>query len=344
MKGTHVMAAALTCLTWTAAAAAQAPQDAEARVFELRQESNANSNKAQTENDARQRANAQKAEAARQRRSVPARGQRVGRAEASETFTRIVHLANGATFDLRNNTGGDVTVTGGSGREGKIEVFKRVRSVSDQRARQVLPQLRVEIAERGGNVEVRTFPPMGPRGAGEARVDYVVMLPANINVVLRSTSGNMRVQNISGDELNVDTLQGNVTVSALQSRFLELHSVVGDMVLDNIAAQRAFVQTMLGKVEYSGPLQRTGQYRIQTHTGDIRMMIPPGGPGFDLDAMTNKGVLQSDFAVKPPQRGPVVRHPSPLRMLRGPVGDAGAMLTTYSYGGNIVIVKPEGAQ
>jgi hypothetical protein len=338
------MAAALTCLACTTAAAAQAPQDTNTRVLELRQDSNSNSNKAQTQNDARQRANAQKAEAARQRRGGPARGgQRAGQAEASETFTRIVHLANGATFDLRNITGGDVTVTGGSGREGKIEVFKRVRSSTDERARQVLPQLRVDIAERAGNVEVRSFPPMGPRGPGETRVDYVVTLPANTNVMLRSTSGNLRVQNMSSDELNLDTLQGNVTVSALQSRLLELHSVVGDMVLENIAAQRAVVQTMRGNVEYAGPLQRAGQYRIQTHTGNIRMMIPPGGPGFDLDAMTNKGDLQSDFAVRP-QPGARVRRLAPLKFLRGPVGDAGAMLTTISYGGNIVIVKSEGAQ
>ena len=345
MKGTHLMAAAFAYLVCTTAAAAQATQDADVRVFELRQESNSNSNsnKAQTQNDARARANAQKAEAARQRRSVPARGvQRGGQAEASETFTRIVHLANGATFDLRS-LAGDVTITGGGGREGKIEVFKRVRSVNNQRAQQVLPQLRVEIAERGGNVEVRTIPPMGLRGPGETRVDYVVTLPSNVNLVLRSTSGNMRVQNMAGDELSVDTLQGNVTVSALQSRFLELHSVLGDMTLENIAARRAFVQTMRGNVEYTGPLQRAGQYRIQTHTGNIRMMIPPGGPGFDLDAMTNKGDLQSDFAVKPPQPGSVVRPRAvPLRMLRGPVGDAGAMLNLSTFGGNIVIVKPEG--
>jgi hypothetical protein len=333
---TRGIAVLLTCVGCASTVAAQAPQDGFTRAFELRQENN-NSNKAQTQNDARQRA---KAEAAQRRGGGPLRGaQRGGQAEASETFTRIVHLDRGATFDLRNVSGGDVTITGGGGREGKIEVFKRVRASNDQRAQQVLQQFRVEIAERGGNVEVRTIPPMG-RGPGEARVDYVVTLPANINVMLRSTSGKVRVQNISGDELSIDTLQGNVTVSDLQSRLVDLHSVMGDMLLNGIAAQRASVQSMRGNVEYTGPLQRTGQYRIQTHTGNIRMMIPPGGPGFDLDAMTNKGDLQSDFAVKP-QQGQVVRRPNPLRFLRGPVGDAGAMLTTYSFGGNIVIVKLE---
>jgi DUF4097 and DUF4098 domain-containing protein YvlB len=147
---------------------------------------------------------------------------------------------------------------------------------------------------------------------------------------------------MSGDELNVETLQGNVTASDVQSRLLELHSVLGDMTLENIAARRAFVQTMRGNVEYAGPLQRTGQYRIQTHTGNIRMMIPSGGPGFDLDAMTNRGDLQSEFALRLPR--PTVRGPAPAKSLRGPVGDAGAMLTTYSFSGNILIVKRERAQ
>ena len=335
MKGTHVIVAALTLVACASAAAAQTPEDGRARSQEQREQRAAA--KAQAQADAQ----AQRQAAAQARGRAARGGLRVGQAEASETLTRVVHLEPGATFDLRNGLG-DVTITGGSGREGKIEVVKRGRAFNSGRAQQVLSQLRVEIAERGGNVEVRTISPMGLRGPGEARVDYVVTLPANINVMLRSTSGNMRLQNISGDELNVETLQGNVTVSDLQSRLLELHTVLGDMLLENIAARRAFVQSMGGNVEYAGPLQRTGQYRFQTHTGNIRVKIPSGGPGFDLDAMTNRGDLQSDFPVKLPQGRPGVRRAVPLRMLRGPVGDAGAMLTTYSFSGNIVIVKPQG--
>jgi DUF4097 and DUF4098 domain-containing protein YvlB len=44
----------------------------------------------------------------------------------------------------------------------------------------------------------------------------------------------------------VNTLQGNVTVSDLKSRMLELRTVMGDMLLRDISAQRAFVQSMQG--------------------------------------------------------------------------------------------------
>jgi DUF4097 and DUF4098 domain-containing protein YvlB len=145
----------------------------------------------------------------------------------------------------------------------------------------------------------------------------VITLPENANVVLRSASGNLRVQKMSGDELTVDTPQGNVTVSDVQSRMLDLRTVMGDMQLRNIAARRAIVESTRGNVEYAGPLQRTGQYKFQTHTGNIRV-IPFGGIGFDLDAMTNRGDLRSDFPVKLPQQRPGVRRLAPLRILRGP--------------------------
>src|SRR6185503_9411764 len=103
---TRGIAVLLTCVGCASTVAAQAPQDAYTRVFELRQEnSNSNNRKAQAQADAQRRA---KAEAV-QRRGGPQRGgQRGNLAEASETFTRIVHLAGGATFDLRNVSGGDV--------------------------------------------------------------------------------------------------------------------------------------------------------------------------------------------------------------------------------------------
>jgi DUF4097 and DUF4098 domain-containing protein YvlB len=335
---TRGIAVLLTCVGYASTVAAQTPQAPYTRVFELRQESNQAQAQADAQRNAQRRA---KAEALQRRGGARLGGGRIGgQAEASETFSRTVRLERGGTFDLQNGAG-DVTITGSGGREATIEVVKQVRALTDARARLVLSGTRVDIAERGGNVEVRT---VRAGGGGEVRVNYVITLPESANVFLRSGSGNLRVQRMSGDELNLDTLQGNVIVSDLQSRMLELHTVLGDMMLSNITARRAFVESIQGNLEYAGALQRTGQYRFRTHSGNIRVKIPSGGSGFDLDAMTYKGDLQSDFALKVPQQRPALRRPAPLRMLRGPVGDAGAMLTASTYSGNIVIVRPEGSQ
>jgi len=325
---TRGIAVLLTCVGCASTVAAQAPQDTDARVFELRQESN------QAQAEARQR---EKAETT-YRRVGPLRGQRGrGQAEASETFSRTVRLERGGTFDLQNFSG-DVTVTGGAGREAKIEAVKRVFSISDARAQSLLPQIRIEIAERGGNVEVRT---MQPRGPGQVTVDYIVTLPENANVILRSATGNLRIQNISGDELNTNTLSGNVTARDLRSRVLELHSVQGNMQLQGVDAQRAILQTMAGNLEFAGRLMKTGRYQFQTHGGDIRV-TPSGNPGFDLEAMTYRGDLRSDFVLRLLQQPPGGARGARLqKILRGTVGDAGAMLTMSSFSGNIVILKPE---
>lgn len=328
MNGTRGIVAVLTCLACAATAAAQAPEDGRARLRELRQQVEAS--KAQTQADAKV--------AAAQRRGGAARGQRGGQAEASETFVREVRLERGGTFDLQSGAG-NVSISGGGGRDARIEVFKRVRAFSDGRAQIMLPQLKVEIAERGGNVEVRS---MGPRGAGQARVDYVVTLPADINVILRSTTGNLRVQNMSGDELSANTLSGDVTVRDSRSRMLELHTVQGNMRLQDIAAQRALLESTIGNLEFVGQLLRAGRYQFQTHRGDIHI-TPSGSPGFDLEAMTFSGDLRSDFVLRLPQPAPVPGRRL-QKILRGKVGDAGAMLTASTFSGNIVIVRPEGAQ
>jgi DUF4097 and DUF4098 domain-containing protein YvlB len=327
MNGTRGIAAVLTCLAWVSTAAAQTPDDARTRR-ELRAQ-------AQAEAQARKRA-----ELPARGRLGAARGLRGGQSEASETFTRTVQLERGSTLDLQN-VAGDITITGGSGREAKIEVVKRVRAVNDGRAQLLLSQIRVDIAERGGNVEVRTTHPAGPR-PGQARVDYVVTVPTNTNIMLHSTSGDLRVQNISGDELNVTTLQGNVTVSDLQTRLLELQTVSGDLLLRGVAAQRAFVQSTRGNLEYAGPFQRAGQYRLQAHNGNIRV-IPSGEPGFDLEAMTHTGQLRSDFVLKLLQQSKGPRGLN-AKVLRGTFGDARAMLTASTFNGDVVIVKPEGSQ
>jgi hypothetical protein len=109
------------------------------------------------------------------------------------------------------------------------------------------------------------------------------------------------------------------------------------MVLQDIAAERALLESMAGNLEYAGRLLRTGRYKFRTHKGNIRV-APSGTPGFDLDAMTYKGSLRSEFVLD------LLRQPGGAqrmqRALRGTFGDAGAALTASSFSGNIVIIKP----
>jgi len=328
MSGTtRGIAVLLMCVACASRVAAQATDNLEARgerqrVFKLQQ------------------AEAKAAAAQRRAGARIGRGRIGGQAEASETVSRTVRLEPGGTFDLSNAVG-DVTITGGSGSEANIKAIKTVRAISGERAHVVLPMIRVEIAERGGNVEVRTVHPARAMGRVDATVDYIVTLPENANLILRSTSGNFTVQRMASDELSANTVSGNVTLSDLKSRLLDLHSVMGNLLLRDIDARRALVQSTAGNVEYAGRFQRTGRYQLQTHGGNIRV-TPSGNPGLDLDAMTYSGDVRSDFVLRGLRERPAgPRGARAQKFLRGTVGDAGAMLTMSSFSGNIVLVKPE---
>jgi DUF4097 and DUF4098 domain-containing protein YvlB len=264
-------------------------------------------------------------------------------AETTETFERTARLVPGATFELRNMTGGSVTIIGGDGRELRLVAVKRVRNAGS-RAQAVLDAIRVDVAERGGNVEVQTRQPRVNAGRTNqpnrliAVVDYEVILPSNANVVLRTGSGNVRMQNVIGDAFDLVTVSGDVIMQELRGRLLDLHTVMGNMVLQDINAERALVQSTAGNVEYMGRFMPTGRYKFLTHNGNIRM-LPRDTAGFDLDATTYRGALRSDYELKVLPQAPN-RAPQRPRTLRATVGDASAAVTAQTFGGNIVIVKP----
>jgi DUF4097 and DUF4098 domain-containing protein YvlB len=325
MNGTaRTVAVFLTCVAIASSAAAQDTN--------RNQDTNTNVERGQAKTAAARRAAQAKAESAQRRATARGRGQ----ADISEAFSQTVRLLPGGTFDLLSGTG-DVTINGGGGQEARIEAIKRVRDTVAGRARAAIDQVRINVAERGGNVEVRTIQPRGP---SRVTVAYTITVPENINLVLRSTSGNLHVQNISGDELSANTISGRITLRDLTSRMLDLHTVMGDMQLHDIETRRAFVQSTSGNLEYTGRLVPTGRYQLQTHRGNIRF-VPSGEPGFDLEARTFSGDLRTDFVLKmlEPLAGRQGRRT--LKMLRGTVGNAGALVTASTFSGNVLIVKPE---
>ena len=358
MNVTRRVALFLICLGCAAPAAPQAPE----------RERQTGPSTARAEGARR------KLEAAAQRRggAVAVRRGRALNAEATEAFSRTVRLPRGGTFELQN-IAGDVTVTGVGGTEARIDALKRVLANTEQNARTALATIRIEVAERPGNVEVRTIHPR--MNSPLAMVDYTVTLPTGANVIVRSGSGRLRLQNVTGevraqsgsgdlvvaalkrvralrsisgnidvsdseaDEFNVNTVNGNIVVNNLKSRMLDLHSVMGRMQLHDVAAERAVLQSTAGDLEYGGRLMENGRYQFLTHGGNIRV-IPSGIPGFDLDAMTVNGDVRSDFVLKLWQQPGQKPRPRVQKMLRGTVGDASAVLTASSFSGNIVIVKP----
>ena len=98
----------------------------------------------------------------------------------------------------------------------------------------------------------------------------------------------------STEGMAASTVSGRLLVKGVKTRTLELATISGDLVLVNIACDRAQVRTVSGATEFGGPLVKVGRYEFTSHSGDVRLTLS-GAQGFELAAKTFSGGVHSDL-------------------------------------------------
>ena len=300
-------------------------------------------------------------------------------AEQIDKVTQTFKVGDGAGLDL-SHLSGDIRVAAGSASEIKIDATKRVRHRDPEEAKRLLQALRVDINNFNGRVEVRTiYPRRGQFGNNiSASVDYVIAVPPNATVALKSISGDISVTNVKG-EVRVETVSGDVTVTGtpnvaiaktisgdvtardvstetslllstvsgtviatgIKARSLEAGSVSGDVRLAGSEIERVDAKSLSGNIEFDAPLSKGGRYEFVSHSGNVRIVLS-GSTGFELDADTFSGNVRSDLPVTLRAMGrqePAQGRGHSNRAIRGSYGDASAFLSVRSHSGSVVISK-----
>ncbi len=273
---------------------------------------------------------------------------------------------------------GDVRVTGG-GTEIKVEATKRVRHRDPAEAKRLLNDLRVEMNNFNGRVEVRTVYPRRSSGRDRgisASVDYTITVPPGATVSVHSISGDIAVSGVRGEvraetisgDVNVDratnlalaktvsgdvtardvggaatmvlsTVSGTVIGSDLKVRSLVAGSVSGSVRLSGTEIERVEAKSVSGNIDFDGPLARAGRYEFSSHSGNVRVVIA-GSTGFELDADTFSGSVRSEVPITLRTMGrDDRRRGTSNRAIRGSFGDASALLSIRSHSGSVVIAK-----
>ncbi|HEY1305320.1 MAG TPA: DUF4097 family beta strand repeat-containing protein [Vicinamibacterales bacterium] len=371
MTAMHRIYGALAVIGLAAPAAAQDSQSiADAVQQALREARVEVLEAAQAGRDAAQAARAAaqaEREAERRRRQEARQGP-----EITEQVSRTARLGRNGTFSLEN-VSGEIVITGGGGNDVRIEATKRVRHPIESEARAILQALTINVTERDGSVDVRTGYEYSRRRNWSGSVDYMVTVPRDASVSLKSISGGVKVTNVNGelraesvsggivttgvrrirtlkstsgdvqiadsesDDLIAGTISGSVVIKSMKGRILSLSSVSGDVRLTDVDADHVELHSVSGDLEYTGRLSRSGRYEFQTHSGNIRI-TPVGVQSFSLEATTFSGDVRSDYPLT--VQGPLGNGFARRRnSVRGTFGSGGAMLTLQSFSGNIVIVK-----
>jgi hypothetical protein len=317
----------------------------------------------------------------------PPRPPRVAEQDGPEHVVRDVKTINiGPNGELLlSNVAGDIIVTGGGGRDAKVEIVKRTRNRDEAEARKHLDRVDVQVIEGAGRAEVRTVYPRTEymRDRRHARgthvaVDYTVTMPLGARITVKSISGNVQIKNtkgevraesvsgdirvdmaqrlflaksVSGDveissatgdtELNAESISGRVIARGVKARTLDLGTISGDLVLNDVTCERANVRSISGSLDYAGQISKSGRYELKSHSGNVRLLLLSPG-GFELDANSFTGNIRSDLPITlrgVPKEEPPRGHRGIGRKIQGVHGDGSAFVEITTFSGDIVILK-----
>lgn len=141
----------------------------------------------------------------------------------------------------------------------------------------------------------------------------IIVEGAKGRINLSSVNESIRVTGASG-EVTAETTNGDITLSKVDARLLDISTVNGDLVFDGAIAPGA-------------------QLRFATHNGDITMTVPESTSA-TFAIRTYSGDFHSNLAAKPV--GEVRRG----RRATYVIGDGGADVELESFGGTIRLRRP----
>lgn len=293
--------------------------------------------------------------------------------EQTERFSRKIKLGRDGRVSVQN-IAGDITVTAGAGAELSIEAVKRTRGDQSQLAR-----VHIDVDERPGRVDVRTT-----HTARNDRVwvEYTIVVPASASIEVKSVSGNLHVsgahgivraetvsgnvttadtpqlesaKSVSGDvsltgvaadgDLTAGSVSGNITAKGVKTRGLDLGSVSGDVHVTDVTCERLSMKSVSGNVEYGGGIAKGGRYDINSHSGDVRLVLA-NPAGFELNASSFSGTIRSELPMTiggdAEQRNRETgrrRDAMSTHTMHATFGDGSATVTVRTFSGNVVIAK-----
>jgi DUF4097 and DUF4098 domain-containing protein YvlB len=176
-------------------------------------------------------------------------------------------------------------------------------------------KVEVDQSQSGNRVDVQSHLLAGAT-ADNSRVDYEVLVPADASVNLESATGPLHaerlhgdveaegtnaaidVRDISGSHVHVKTMAGAITLTNIRDGHVEIDSVSGDVTLRSVTGPLVRVSSTSGRIQYDGDFGYAGEYRFNSHSGNIDATIPEDA-SVDVKAQSVHGLVQNDVPLQP---------------------------------------------
>lgn len=223
--------------------------------------------------------------------STPARAQEEGELERGqdgfiERIDRIVEVAQGGTLYLTAEYG-RVEVKTWERDQVRVEVEKRVRELSESRARKTLANFQVYVEQNGKDVEVQAEPENGRRPRN-LQIDIILTAPGKYHVHAETGSGSIEVVDLEGDFVG-RTFDGSIRVGRVRNGDVQVESSGGRIAIERIENGSATAETSGGSITVD---QVTGDLEAGTSGGSIRIETVGGA----VNAQTAGGNISIEEA------------------------------------------------
>lgn len=269
--------------------------------------------------------------------------------ESRALLDTLVPLSATGTVDL-SNVGGRISVTGWDRNEVRVQATGTQGDVRFHAApARVSLSVEHEHGEHHGDVRYELSVPRGARVLMHSMTGELVGRDLSGEVEARSMTGSIRLDGVG--RAVASSMSGSVRLTGVRSG-VNASAVTGDLVLEDVQGEieasstsgsviirsaRARVVragSMSGNILYQGSLERDGRYELQSHSGNVSLVLPD-----DADALlaveTFSGNITSDFTI--------VLQPGTVSTQRrfelsiGGSGRTGPRVSATSFSGSIAI-------
>jgi hypothetical protein len=284
-----------------------------------------------------------------------------------QKFEKTENLARDGKVVI-SNISGSIEIRSWAEAKVKIEANKVSQAKTMDKAKEDADKVQIVVEKTGDILRIETKYP-DQRGRNESlsvSVYYQVWVPEKASLKAKSvsggllveglggavesnvTSGNVTLSKIMGDvdatvtsgtvtvsdvtgAVNLRTISGGITAERIKGS-VEAETTSGAIRMrDIVGAKSIRAKVLSGNVSYEGDLAKDGKYSLEALSGRLEMIVPANS-GFELEAETFSGGIQSDFNV-------TVSGRLSAKELHGVVNNGGASVRLKSFSGSISLKK-----
>ena len=250
-------------------------------------------------------------------------------------------------------TSGDIIVTGWARSDARVKASTEFGQI---RLDAVPSRITMDVRSRNGRMGETRFElsvPFGTRIITRSASGETTISGVKGEVEAQSQSGDISVSDAS-ERVTLETLSGSVTATRVNGAIrltavsgevelltasgdVEVETVSGEITLTGVQSKYVRTETTSGDVEFDGSIDPAGRYEFRSHSGDVRVTIPPNA-GAAVDVETFSGSINSDFRIilQPGERALGISSPKRFDFK---VGDGSARISLESFSGDIRLVR-----